>query len=65
MPEVILCTYCGKSIDKNTDEFVKIRKETKTTPEELAHVSCEQKRRDDGGLGDVLNRIRDRLNIKW
>src|SRR5271154_5492907 len=43
-PEGILCRYCKQPIDKATDPYVLVRKATERHPEELAHVTCEQKR---------------------
>jgi 5,10-methylenetetrahydrofolate reductase len=58
MPEVILCTYCDKPIDKVEDEYVSARKATHETPEALAHVTCQQARRKDNGITEALTTSR-------
>jgi hypothetical protein len=65
MPEVILCIYCDKPIDKVKDEYVSVRKATHETPEALAHVICQQARRKDNGITEALARFRERLGIRW
>jgi hypothetical protein len=65
MPEVILCIYCDKPLDKTKDEYVLIRKATHVTPEALAHVTCQQTRRKENGIAEVLTRLRERLGVKW
>lgn len=65
MPEVILCTYCDKPIDKTKDEYVLVRKATQAAPEALAHVTCQQTRRKEKGITEVLTRLRERLGVKW
>jgi len=60
MPEVVLCCHCRKPINKTTDEYVLIRKETHRYTEVLAHATCEQKRVGSGlGLNfeDFINRF--------
>jgi hypothetical protein len=65
MPEVILCIYCDKPLDKANDEYVLVRKATNVTPEALAHVTCQQARRKENGITEVLTRLRERLGVKW
>jgi 5,10-methylenetetrahydrofolate reductase len=65
MPEVILCTYCDKPLDKAKDEYVLVRKATQVNPEALAHVTCQQSRRKENSLAEALARIRERLGVKW
>jgi hypothetical protein len=65
MPEVILCTYCDKPLDKAKDEYVLVRKATPVTPEALAHVTCQQSRPKENGITEVLTRLRERLGVKW
>jgi hypothetical protein len=50
MPEVILCRQCRQPINKETDQFVVIAKETGRLPQELVHVACEQRRSHTFGL---------------
>jgi hypothetical protein len=65
MPEVILCIYCVKPIDKTKDECVLIRKSTQVSPEALAHIACQQNRPKENGIAEALTRLRERLGIKW
>jgi hypothetical protein len=65
MPEVILCTYCVKPIDKTKDEYVLIRKSTQVSTEALAHIACQQNRPKENAIAEALTRLRERLGIKW
>jgi hypothetical protein len=42
MPEVILCRYCKRSINKEVDSYVVLRQAGDRYPEILAHAECEQ-----------------------
>ena len=42
MPEVILCRYCKRSINKDVDSYVVLRQGGDRYPEVLAHAECEQ-----------------------
>ena len=60
MPEVILCRQCRQpiTINKETDQFVVIAKETERLPQELVHVACEQRRSHPFGLEEWISMFR-------
>jgi hypothetical protein len=44
MPEVLLCHYCKRPINKDVDSYVVLRQAGNREPEVLAHAECEQNR---------------------
>jgi len=58
MPEVLLCKRCKQPLNKQTDEYVVIGKETDRRPEMLAHVTCEQKGFNTFGFDDWVRKFR-------
>jgi len=58
MPEVRLCKYCKQLLNKETDEYVILARETQRYPEILAHIACEQKRLGAYGFEEWLRGFR-------
>ena len=58
MPEVIICHYCKRSINKDIDSYVVLRQPGDHYPEMLAHAECEQRRPASFSLEDWLRLLR-------
>lgn len=44
MPQVELCCFCEKEVDTQGEKFVVVNEKSRSTPREIAHIECFQKR---------------------